>query len=127
MTPDYSTPTQPHEKLIVSLISEIRGLRSELDDLRKGLETAKIHLDPDALYNNKEIRLLLGVDERLIRKYRDNGQLAYSRVHDKYWYRGTDIINFLDRTYHDDMRVTSRGPWVTILESCLIVGKGVLH
>lgn len=98
MTPDYSTPTQPDENLIVSLISEIRGLRSELDDLRKGLETAKIHLDPDALYNNKEIRLLLGVDERLIRKYRDNGYLSYIRQSDKYWYKGSDILDFLDRS-----------------------------
>lgn len=64
-------------------------------------ESDKILLIPTAVYTNKEVRVLLGVDERLIRKYRDNGQLAYSRVHDKYWYRGTDIISFLDRTYYE--------------------------
>ena len=64
-------------------------------------ESDKILLIPTAVYTNKEIRTILGVDERLIRKYRDNGHLAYSRVHDKYWYRGADIINFLDRTYYE--------------------------
>lgn len=91
-------PETINNKLIDSLLSEIKGLRSELNDLRRGLESTKIRLKPDTLYNNKEIRLLLGVDERLIRKYRDNGHLSYIRQDDKYWYKGSDILDFLNRS-----------------------------
>lgn len=98
MTNENLNSTRPDENLFASLLNEIKGLRAELDDLRKGLDAPKIHLEPDVLYNNKEIRLLLGVDERLIRKYRDNGHLAYIRRSDKYWYKGSDILDFLERS-----------------------------
>ena len=76
---------------------EIKGLRAELNDLRSGLEAVKLKINPNYLYTNKEIRLILGVDERLIKKYRDNGFLSYYRQDDKYWYRGADILDFLKR------------------------------
>lgn len=44
--------------MVETLLREIQGLRSELNDLRTGLEASKIKLVPDAIYNNKEIRLL---------------------------------------------------------------------
>lgn len=89
------------EQVVRTLLNEIKGLRSELNDLRKGLEVAKIKIDPNYLYNNKDIRLILGVDERLIKKYRDNGYLTYYRQDDKYWYRGYDILNFLKRSKYE--------------------------
>lgn len=73
-------------------------LRSELNDLRQGIEASKIKINPTSIYNNKEIRLLLGVDERLIKKYRDYGYLGYHRLDDKYWYTGEDVIDFMKRT-----------------------------
>lgn len=90
-----------NEETLQTLLNEIQGLRTELSDLRQGLEKAKIQLDPNALYNNKEIRLILGVDERLIRKYRDYGYLTYHRQDDKFWYTGADIIDFLNRTSYE--------------------------
>lgn len=95
-----NTTTNVTDQTLQSLLNEIRGLRSELNDLRKGLETAKIQLSPNSIYNNKEVRLILGVDERLIRKYRDYGYLSYHRQDDKYWYPGSDIIDFLERTHY---------------------------
>lgn len=89
------------EQVIRTLLLEIKGLRAELKDLRTGLETAKIKIDPNYIYNNKEIRLILGVDERLIKKYRDNGYLTYYRQDDKYWYKGYDILNFLKRSKYE--------------------------
>lgn len=89
------------EQTINALIAEIKGLRSELKDLRQGIETAKIQLNPKSIYNNKEVRLILGVDERLIRKYRDNGYLTYHRQDDKYWYTGSNIIDFMNRTRYE--------------------------
>lgn len=86
------------EQTMRTLLMEIKGLRAELNDLRSGLEAVKLKIDPHYLYTNKEIRLILGVDERLIKKYRDNGFLSYYRQDDKYWYRGADILDFLKRS-----------------------------
>lgn len=72
MTNENLNSTRPDENLFASLLNEIKGLRAELDDLRKGLEAPKIHLEPDVLYNNKEIRLLLGVEECLIKLFYSN-------------------------------------------------------
>lgn len=90
-----------NEQTIQSLITEIISLRAELNDLRQGIESAKIQLNPTSIYNNKEVRLILGVDERLIRKYRDYGYLTYHRQDDKYWYTGEDIIDFMKRTRYE--------------------------
>lgn len=75
-----------------TLLKEIAGLNKELADLKEGIMKCKINLSPNAIYNNKEVRLILNVDERLIKKYRDNGYLTFHRLGDKYWYRGKDII-----------------------------------
>jgi hypothetical protein len=77
---------------------EIKELLKELNDLKLGLAGSKLSIKRDQLYNNKEIRLILGVDERLIKKYRDNGFLTYYRQGDKYWYQGSDIIEFLNKS-----------------------------
>lgn len=45
--------------------------------------------------------MLLGVDERLVKKYRDNGLLSYIRESDKYWYLGSDVIIFLNRSRYE--------------------------
>lgn len=91
---DICTP----ENMINTLLTEINSLKEELCNLRAGLEKMKIQVAPNHIYNNKEIRQILGVDERLIRKYRDNGLLTYHRQNDKYWYRGVDILDFLSRS-----------------------------
>ena len=89
------------EQIMRTLLKEIKELRTELNDLRTGVEAAKIKVDPNYIYNNKDIRLILGVDDRLIKKYRDNGYLTYYRQDDKYWYRGYDILNFLKRSKYE--------------------------
>lgn len=61
----------------------------------------KIPVVKDVIYNNKELCSILSVDDRLIKKYRDNGLLSFHRVGDKYWYRGSDIITFLNRNRYE--------------------------
>ena len=82
-----NNPEPINDNLVTTLIKEIKSLRAELNDLRSGLETTKIQLNPKALYNNKEIRLLLGVDERLV--------------------KNTVITD----CYHISVKVTSIGTW----------------
>lgn len=61
------------------------------------ISVVKFRLQPDVVYTNQEVRTILGVDERLVRKYRDYGMLSFHRVGDKYWYTGADIMDFLNR------------------------------
>ena len=51
------------------------------------------------IYTNVEIRELLSVNEKLIRKYRDEGLLPYSCVGKKYTYTVDDIQTFFKRTH----------------------------
>ena len=57
------------------------------------------------IYDNKKIRELLGINDKLLKKYRDNGLLGYSRVGDKYWYSEQDIEKFLSKTHIDDFKI----------------------
>ena len=47
------------------------------------------------IYTNHEICDVLGINEKLLRKYRYNGLLSYSKCGDKYWYTQTDIDEFI--------------------------------
>lgn len=49
---------------------------------------------------NEDIRNLLGVNDRLIKKYRDSGFLKYSQERKKYWYSREDVENFLNKTHY---------------------------
>ena len=51
------------------------------------------------IYSNEDVRELLSVNDKLIRKYRDDGLLSYSRVGNKYFYSSNDIRDFLDKTH----------------------------
>lgn len=53
------------------------------------------------IYTNHEIRDLLGVQDKLIRKYRDDGKLAFHKEGDKFWYTQEDIDQFLSHNYNE--------------------------
>ena len=54
------------------------------------------------IYTNRDIRELLSVNDKLIRKYRNDGLLPYSLVGNKYTYSADDIQTFLKRTHLRD-------------------------
>lgn len=80
------------------------AMRQEFNELKSTLQISKIPIREDALYTNKEIRQVLGVEERLVKRYRDDGLLAFHRVGDKYWYKGIDILQFLDKCRFEAFR-----------------------
>ncbi len=80
------------------MTQEHKRMQPRTIEITSDVVVKKLRLQPDVIYTNQEIRVLLGVDERLIRKYRDDGLLSYHRVGDKYWYTGTDIFDFLERS-----------------------------
>ena len=52
------------------------------------------------IYSNSEVMALLGVKDKLIKKYRDDGLSAYTQVGDKFWYTQNDVDKFLARNYY---------------------------
>lgn len=92
--------TEKKEMLLIEktqwemLVSKVRDLTQQVSILKNS------YTPQPQYYTNKELRELLGVEERLIRKYREQGLLAYSKVGDKYWYSRQDVIAFLEMTRH---------------------------
>lgn len=91
-------------------MEEENNLQQFLVELKDILTELKLLMDPyksksiiitDYLYNNKEIKQLLGVDEKVIKGYRDNGFISFHRINDKYWYLGKDIMEFLKRIRYE--------------------------
>ena len=52
------------------------------------------------VYTNKEMMSLLGVETKLLKKYRDTGKLGYHQENDKFWYTQTDLEHFLGKNYY---------------------------
>ena len=84
--------TQKYYKKVESV--EINALLDELDAFEACLDKVSA---PGELkvYNNKEIHSVLGVNEKLLRRYRYDGKLSYTKVGDKYWYTQDDIDEFM--------------------------------
>lgn len=75
---------------LTELIKEVKNLRNELSAKKT---------NPN-VYTNKEIKEILGIQDKTLKKYRDNGLLAYRQVGDKYWYTQADIDQFLASNYY---------------------------
>jgi hypothetical protein len=63
------------------------------------------HLPAPQYYNNKEVQQLLNVDDKLIRKYRDEGLLGHTKVEGKYWYNQKDVADFLEKNKYKSFDV----------------------
>ena len=70
------------------LYNEVKSLREEINALKIAPQKQ--------LYTNKEVMELLGVKDKLLKKYREKGWLSYRQVNDKYWYTQKDIDQFLN-------------------------------
>lgn len=64
------------------------------------------------VYNTAQIKELLGIKDKYLRKLRDNGYLGYSREGDKYWYTQEDVDRFLRRFHYRDFAASSRLPLI---------------
>ena len=73
---------------------EMNALLGELDAIETCLDKVSA---PGELkvYNNREINSVLGVNENLLRRYRYDGKLSYTKIGDKYWYTQDDIDEFM--------------------------------
>ena len=93
--------TEKKEMLLIekqmwdTLVSRVQDLTLQISHIQE-----KLSVSPQ-YYSNKELRELLNVEEKLIRKYREQGLLSYSKVGDKYWYSQHDVIEFLNKNRFD--------------------------
>lgn len=51
------------------------------------------------IYTQKELLTLLDISPNTLKKYRDSGYIAYSKVDDKYFYSKKDVDEFLENTH----------------------------
>lgn len=51
---------------------------------------------------------LLGVSERTLRKYREEGYLPYTKIGDKFFYSDEDIRRFLMSNHYDAFRLPKK-------------------
>lgn len=77
--------------------SILTQLVNQVEELRKQLST--LSTTHKLFYTNSEVKALLGVGDKLIKKYRDEGLLGYTQVSDKFWYSMADIQKFMQANY----------------------------
>ena len=73
------------ESHLKSIIGKVRELEQEVRTLRSKHQTAK------KVLTNDDMRELLHVNNKLLKKYRDSGLLDYSCASGKYWYTLDDV------------------------------------
>ena len=84
-----------NEKVIKELICQITMLTQSVADIK----TAQTEpLKP--IYDNAGLKKLLGIGGDLIKKYRDNGNIGYTKIGDKYWYTADDILSFMKKSHY---------------------------
>ena len=76
-------------------VSDLTNLTSLVTALAQEVKNLREYVNPSKPLSNKEVKAILNIQDRLLKKYRDDGMLGYSQVGDKYWYTQDDIDNFL--------------------------------
>ena len=93
-----SSHSQINDMVLVSL-TDINRLNSYLVELIQEVKDLKNKINPKKIYNNQDIKNLLDIKDKVLKKYRDEGILGFHRVGDKFWYTQEDIDKFLINCY----------------------------
>lgn len=83
---------------IATLMTSLQSLNEQVSILKDELRNTQIG---KLVYNNREIKELLSIEDKTLRRYRDEGKLAYYRENDKYWYTKEGITQFLKEHRND--------------------------
>lgn len=90
--------------LAVIPIENLVSLTEEVKALREGLKSM-VTVPTVQLYTNRTLKELLGVGDKLIKQYRDNGLLSFTQVGDKFWYSKADIDKFLAVSHYEAWKI----------------------
>lgn len=72
---------------VYALADEVKGMRS-------------LCQSSTVIYTNKTIKEVLGIQDKFLKKYRDDGLLSFHQVGDKFWYTNDDVQHFLSKHYY---------------------------
>lgn len=86
------------------VLYSLTTLTEEVKALKEGLKSI-VTVHPKQLYTNKSLKELLGVGDKLIKQYRDNGLLSFTQVGDKFWYSQEDVHKFLAVSHNEAWNV----------------------
>lgn len=64
----------------------------------------KMEKKVQVVYTNAQMKEILGVGDKLLKKYRDEGYLSFSQVGDKYFYTLIDLEEFLRKSHRNAFR-----------------------
>lgn len=76
-------------------VPELQSLIQVIELLIREVQSLKERVYPPNIYNNQNVKELLNIKDKVLKKYRDEGMLGYHRLGDKYWYTQDDIDKFL--------------------------------
>lgn len=67
-------------------------------------EALGISTKPRFIFNNKTLQEYLGVNHRLLAKYRNDGYLGYTQIGEKFFYTQQDVDRLLRSNYYEAFR-----------------------
>lgn len=97
MSQDLNKPL--FQATLADLKAAIKDVLNEHKEV--GATTTPTSTNGITLYNNETLKELLGVQDKLIKKYRDDGLLPFHKVGDKFWYTQEDVDLFLSRNFFE--------------------------
>lgn len=95
---DSKTGNQVEEAVITLTTSQLWDFAKKVIEEYKASEENS--LKPKFLFNNKTLQEYLGVNHRLLAKYRNDGVLGYSQIGEKFFYTQEDVEKFLQSNYY---------------------------
>ena len=85
--------------LTISQLKEFaRAIFEEYED------STEVSVKPKYLFNNKTLMAYLGVNHRLLAKYRNDGYLGYTQIGEKFFYTQEDVDQLLKSNYYEAFR-----------------------
>lgn len=84
------------------LFQAINRLRDDIENLKKSVD--KINRPYPKIPNGpwldtQDVLFTLNISKRTLQTMRDQGQIAYSRIRNKFFYKGSDVEEMLRSTY----------------------------
>ena len=95
---------QENTNMVLIPLESLTTLTEEVKALKERVQSI-VAVQPKQLYTNKSLKELLGVGDKLIKQYRDNGLLSFTQVGDKFWYSQEDVNKFLAVSHNEAWNV----------------------
>ena len=82
---------------------QYKELLNKLEHLSKQLSTKQ--KDPkEVIFDSQELMQLLNISKSTLQKLRDDGQIGFSQVNGKFYYRQFDINEMIEKNYKPPFR-----------------------